>query len=144
MLVGFVSLAHWLGRPFSFLPINFPKHGSQGKVIRVRTAVIFVFSGVCYSHRHLFSIQILHRVEELQAEYKEEEITLKGYVKRLRSLLDSHLMETHHEDIAQLERRLRDADITEVRYLTLLTTATAAFPSIIWFIRVMLTVSLQI
>lgn len=59
-------------------------------------------------------MHVLHRIEELQEDYKEEEITLKGYVKRLRSLLDSYLMETDREDIAQLEKRLKDADITEV------------------------------
>lgn len=61
------------------------------------------------------------RVEELQTDYKEEEITQKGYVKRLLSLLNSHLMETDREDIAHLEKKLKDADITEVRVLPPLT-----------------------
>ncbi|XP_063841265.1 LOW QUALITY PROTEIN: DNA (cytosine-5)-methyltransferase PliMCI-like [Scylla paramamosain] len=56
------------------------------------------------------------KIEELQTDYKEEEITLKGYVKRLHSLIDTHLMEADREDIAQLEKRLKDADITEGTY----------------------------
>lgn len=59
-------------------------------------------------------LSLFFRVEELQAEYKEEEITRKGYVKRLLSLLDGHLMETDHSGIAVLDKELKDQDITEV------------------------------
>ena len=54
------------------------------------------------------------RVEVLQTNYKEEELTRKGYVKRLVSLLDSHLMDSDREHITQLENNLKDAHITEV------------------------------
>lgn len=54
------------------------------------------------------------RISELKEEYKEEEITQKGYVKKLRLLLASHLMDSQQEKITNLEEELSQEEITEV------------------------------
>lgn len=61
-------------------------------------------------------IVFLFSISELQAEYQDEEVTQKGYVKRLRSLLSKHLEASQQEVISQLESDLSEGNITEVSY----------------------------
>lgn len=64
----------------------------------------------CFNVLHIF-----FRISELKQEYKEEEITQKGYVKKLRCLVSSHLMDSQQKNISQLEEELGEEEITEVR-----------------------------
>lgn len=54
-------------------------------------------------------------IVQLQQEYQDEEVTQKGYVKRLRSLIEDYLLESDRSQVTSLETELSDGDITEVR-----------------------------
>merc|ERR1712106_1086420 len=52
-------------------------------------------------------------VNNLQKDYKDEEITQKGFVKKLKALVEKHLPEEASKKINQLEDDLKSEDITE-------------------------------